>query len=146
MQSFALGIDLGGSSVKAVAVTLEGKLLGERNVPFDVNEQFDWARRIQQIVQEMSDAVAQTSLSPQRGEGLRVRGGDTAESQDSQNVSPVPTPHPDPLPVEGRGRLQGPAIGISAPGFAAPDGRSIAVMPGRLQGLEGLNWTEFLKS
>jgi glucokinase len=35
-------------------------------------------------------------------------------------------------------------IGISAPGLAARDGRSIAVMPGRLLGLEGLDWTTFL--
>jgi glucokinase len=99
-ETFALGIDLGGSSIKAVAVTLDGELLSERNVPFDVNEQFDWARRIQQIVQEI-------------------------ESKQGRCAH---------------------AIGISAPGFAAADGRSIAVMPGRLQGLEGLNWTEFLKS
>jgi glucokinase len=97
-MSFALGIDLGGSSIKAVAVTPEGKLLGETNVPVDVNEQLDWARRIQQIVHEM-------------------------ESKQ-------------------QGRAQ--AIGISAPGLAAADGRSIARMPGRLQGLEGLDWTEFL--
>jgi glucokinase len=36
------------------------------------------------------------------------------------------------------------AIGLSAPGLAAHDGRSIKVMPGRLSGLEGLDWTEFL--
>ena len=38
------------------------------------------------------------------------------------------------------------AIGLSAPGLAAKDGRSIAVMPGRLQGLEGLDWTQFLNA
>ncbi len=97
-MTFALGIDLGGSSVKAVAVTREGKLLSEKNVPFDVNEQLDWARRIQEIVCEM-------------------------ESQQQARAQ---------------------AIGISAPGLAAMDGRSIARMPGRLQGLEGLDWTEFL--
>jgi glucokinase len=37
-------------------------------------------------------------------------------------------------------------IGISAPGLAAHDGKSIAVMPGRLKGLEGLNWTKYLTS
>ena len=99
-MTFDLGIDLGGSSIKAVAVTPEGKLLAEQNVPFDVNEQFDWARRILQIVREVESK-----------QGCRAQ-----------------------------------AIGISAPGFAAADGRSIAVMPGRLQGLEGLNWSEFLKS
>jgi glucokinase len=143
--SYALGIDLGGSSVKAVAVTPEGKLVGETNVPFDVNEQFDWARRIQRIVHEMEEA-AQASLSPQRGEGLRVRGGDDEGVTNKGKHDGVPTPHPGPLPVEGRGRLRAQAIGISAPGLAARDGRSIARMPGRLQGLEGLNWTEFLKA
>lgn len=45
--------------------------------------------------------------------------------------------------LEGR---QGPAdwIGFCAPGLAARDGRSIAFMPGRLQGLESLDWGEFL--
>jgi glucokinase len=33
-------------------------------------------------------------------------------------------------------------VGISAPGLVAPDGDSIVCMPGRLKGLEGLNWTE----
>ncbi|HEY0552011.1 MAG TPA: ROK family protein [Verrucomicrobiae bacterium] len=99
-MTFALGLDLGGSSVKAVAVTLEGKLFGEANVSFDVQEKFDWARHIQQIICEM-------------------------ESRQS-------------------GRAQ--AIGIAAPGLVAADGRSIARMPGRLQGLEGLNWSEFLKA
>ena len=35
-------------------------------------------------------------------------------------------------------------IGLSAPGLAAKDGRSIAFMPGRLEGLEGLVWRKFL--
>jgi glucokinase len=100
LMTFALGIDLGGSSIKAVAVTLEGKLFSETNVSFDVSEELDWARRIQQIVRDME------SKQP--------------------------------------GRAQ--AIGISAPGLAAADGRSIVRMPGRLQGLEGLDWTEFLKA
>ncbi|HZE71567.1 MAG TPA: ROK family protein [Pyrinomonadaceae bacterium] len=37
-------------------------------------------------------------------------------------------------------------IGIAAPGLAAEDGLSIANMQGRLQGLEGLNWTDFLQA
>jgi glucokinase len=41
--------------------------------------------------------------------------------------------------------LGGEALGISAPGLAAADGRSIASMPGRLQRLEGLDWTEALQ-
>lgn len=37
-------------------------------------------------------------------------------------------------------------IGLSAPGLAAADARSIAWMPGRLAGLEGLVWSEFLQT
>ena len=143
-MTFALGIDLGGSSVKAVAVTPDGNLLAQTNTPFDVNEQFDWARRIQQIVIEL-DAAAEASLSPQRGEGLRVRGDDGNSHKPKRSVLGETTPHPGSLPVERRGRLRASAIGISAPGLAARDGRSIARMPGRLHGLEGLDWTEFLQ-
>ena len=35
-------------------------------------------------------------------------------------------------------------IGLAAPGLAARDGRSIAYMQGRLQGLEGFIWQDFL--
>jgi glucokinase len=140
-MTFALGIDLGGSSVKAAAVTPDGKLLAQTNVPFDVNERFDWARRIQQIVSEL-DAATQASLSPQREEGLRVRGDDGKDLKAKPTTTDLTTPHP----VEGRGSLQASAIGISAPGLAARDGRSIARMPGRLHGLEGLDWSHFLNA
>ena len=35
-------------------------------------------------------------------------------------------------------------IGVSAPGLAAADGRSIAFMPGRMHGLENFDWSDFL--
>jgi glucokinase len=37
-------------------------------------------------------------------------------------------------------------IGLAAPGLAAPDNLSIASMPGKLRGLEGLNWTDALQT
>ncbi|PTY01820.1 ROK family protein [Verrucomicrobia bacterium LW23] len=37
-----------------------------------------------------------------------------------------------------------PRIGIAAPGLATKDGRAIAFMPGRLRGLEGLDWSAYL--
>jgi len=43
------------------------------------------------------------SLSPQRGEGMRVRGDAADGSAPLPESVNVPTPHPDPLPVEGRG-------------------------------------------
>jgi len=37
-------------------------------------------------------------------------------------------------------------IGLAAPGLAARDGLSIGTMQGRLEGLQGLNWTNFLQT
>ena len=37
-------------------------------------------------------------------------------------------------------------IGLAAPGLAARDSLSIASMPGKLRGLEGLNWTDSLQT
>ena len=36
-------------------------------------------------------------------------------------------------------------IGLAAPGLAANDGRSIAYMQGRLPGLQGFMWADFLQ-
>jgi glucokinase len=97
-MSYAIGIDLGGSSVKAVAVTDSGRLLAKSNVDFSVEERMDWAGKILETVGR-----------------LEAEQGTAAE-----------------------------AIGLSAPGLASDDGRSIAYMPGRLHGLEGLDWTKHL--
>jgi len=99
-MSYAIGIDLGGSSVKAVAVTPEGKTLAEAVASFDAEASMDWSRKIRAVVEEI-------------------------QSQQTESASHV---------------------GLSAPGLAAKDARSIAHMPGRLQGLEGLDWGSFLKT
>jgi glucokinase len=91
-----LGIDLGGSSIKAVCVTPAGGLLAEANVPF-VDRDQEWAVKLRALVQDL-----ERSYGPAQ------------------------------------------AVGLSAPGLAARDGRSIACMPGRLIGLEGLDWTTYL--
>lgn len=95
-MDYYLGIDLGGSSVKAAVVATEGILIDSIEITF-VDHDMEWARRIRSLV----DTVSQ-----RRGPPL--------------------------------------GIGLSAPGLAAPDGRSIAHMPGRLLGLEGLDWTRYL--
>ena len=46
----------------------------------------------------------QASLSPQWGEGLRVRGGSSRGTSLETEVADTITPHPGPLPVEGRER------------------------------------------
>ena len=97
-MSHSIGIDLGGSSIKAVVVQAAGQVLGRELVPFEDDARMDWAARILAIANKLK-----CSKSDAR-------------------------------------------IGISAPGLAARDGRSIAVMPGRLQGLASLNWTQHLNS
>lgn len=99
-MDYAIGIDLGGSSVKTVAVTPNGRTLDQTNVSFDLAERMDWASKIRTIVEQIQSA---------RG---------SAASR----------------------------IGLSAPGLAATNARSIACMPGRLQGLEGLDWTDFFRA
>jgi glucokinase len=96
--SYAIGIDLGGSSVKAVAVAPTGEAVARTNVDFNAAAEMDWAQKIRDLIRE---------IQQERGS-------------------------------------QASSVGLSAPGLAAMDGRSIAHMPGRLQGLEGLNWTEYL--
>ena len=97
-MNHAIGIDLGGSSIKAVVARSNGEVLSRQIIPFEDDARMDWAAKISAIVNEL------------------------------------------------RRPNEAAMIGISAPGLAARDGRSIAVMPGRLKGLAGLDWTQHLKS
>lgn len=97
---YAIGIDLGGTSVKAMSVSADGNVLSKKNVPFDPARKLDWAETIRALVPQL---------------------------ETEQRSSAV-------------------AIGISAPGLAARDARSIAFMPGRLQGLEGFIWSDYLQT
>ena len=97
-MEYALGIDLGGSSIKTVAVTRAGQTVTTANHSFNPDAKMEWAAEIRALVSRMAD---------------------------EQKSPPI-------------------RIGISAPGLAAKDQRTIACMPGRLSGLAGLNWTEFL--
>ena len=76
------------------------------------------------------------------GDTLEYRTCDTADSEGSwsqtikKNIA---------LIQEQRGQSAC-HIGLAAPGLAARDGRSIAYMQGRLAGLQGFVWQDFLKS
>ena len=96
--NYFLGLDLGGTSIKAVAVTAAGQKLRQRSVPF-VDRDMEWARKIRALVRSWRRELGEPA-----------------------------------------------GIGLSAPGLAAKDARSIAVMPGRLLGLERLDWTDYLAS
>ena len=54
-MAHVVGIDLGGTSIKAVCVTATGVLLAEARVPF-VDRDREWARKIRGL----TDAFART--------------------------------------------------------------------------------------
>ena len=96
-MSYAIGIDVGGTNIKMVAVSQRGDLLflAEQRT---TDERADWAARIQDQI---------------------------ARIEEEQH---------------------GPAkwIGLAAPGLAAANGRSIAWMQGRMDAIQGLDWTDYL--
>jgi len=96
--NYAIGIDLGGTRIKTVAVHADGRPISEMTLDFDPAESMDWAEKIRGLVCKIQ----------------------------SQCGAPAAR------------------LGLAAPGLAAADGRSIAHLPGRLHGLEGLDWTNFL--
>ena len=90
-----LGLDLGGTRLKALCLTPEGAEIDRDIVPTGDHH---WKQTVKQCI----DLLLETHGTPT-------------------------------------------SIGVSAPGLAAKDERSIAHMPGRLPGLEGLDWQEFLR-
>ena len=104
MSSILVGIDLGGTTIKAAAFAPDGTRLASATRPTgdgerDADGRPAWQTRAVDLVRELESIAG---------------------------------------PVA--------ATGISAPGLAARDGRSIACMPGRMAGLEGLDWTAWLGS
>jgi glucokinase len=92
----AVGIDIGGTQIKAVLVTDSGEVLRRETRPTrdDGSDAKPWAGTVRQLADELGSE----------------------------------------LPV-----------GISAPGLAAQDHRSIAILPQRLSGIERLDWTSFFQ-
>jgi len=88
-----IGIDVGGSSVKAVLVSADGERLSEMNESFDPEIPMAFAETVRNVVQTLGPASF---------------------------------------------------VGLSAPGLPARNGRSIAELPNRLPGMEGLDWSELL--
>jgi glucokinase len=103
--TYAIGIDLGGTNIKAVVVDATGRVLSQEEHPTN----------------DIPDSTGGSRVAP-----WAERIGQHIEA------------------IESHYRVQAKWIGLAAPGLAAADGRSIAFMPGRLQGLEGLDWMRFL--
>jgi glucokinase len=95
-RNYLLGLDLGGTRLKALAITPDGGELARETA---LSDGADWRENVLACVARIRDRFG----PPQ-------------------------------------------AIGAAAPGLAAADERGIAFMPGRLPGLEGLDWTDFLQS
>lgn len=96
-MDYAIGIDLGGTNIKIVAVSKAGELLAQ-HVDRIAEERVAWAEHI-------------------RGQIARIE----AEQGSAANW-----------------------VGLAAPGLAATDGRSIVWMQGRLEEVQGLDWTQYL--
>jgi glucokinase len=97
----AVGIDLGGTLLKAVAVSADGALLGRTTRPVK-----DGTDGIAEWIARANDAL------------VELVGSSTPASR---------------------------AVGVCAPGLASRDGTSIAHLPGRLVGLEGVKWSDVLQ-
>ncbi len=97
-NSCLLGVDIGGTTLKAISFSPEGSIVLRQSVPTQDDGTDSWLARARELV------VSMLACCP-----------------------------PDTR------------VGVAAPGLAEADGRSIAFMPGRLQGLENLDWQTFLK-
>jgi glucokinase len=95
---YSLGLDIGGTNIKAACISEHGALLEWRTTETAAGDA--WQMRVREFVATLQKDLDAPAL----------------------------------------------CIGVAAPGLAARDGRSIEFMPGRLPGLEGFNWTEFLNA
>ncbi|MFP4483839.1 MAG: ROK family protein [Spirochaetota bacterium] len=99
-----IGVDLGGTNIKVVAVDRDGAIRARTRV-------------------ETRDSIADTHEKTQYWLTSIREATKKAEEESARDIE---------------------AIGIAAPGLVSRDETTIATMPGRLKGLEGLNWTEEL--
>jgi len=99
---YLVGIDMGGTAIKAAAFSLEGERLAIRTAPTadggTIEGRPAWAVRIRYLVAEFAAELG----SPAK------------------------------------------QVGLAAPGIAADNQRSVAVMWNRLAGIEGFDWSEWL--
>src|SRR5262249_47461676 len=93
-----IGLDVGGTALKALAFAPDGARLAEGTVPTCDDGTGAWLERARDLVRQIQTLVP-----------------------------------------------GGAVVSVAAPGLPARDGRSIAYMPGRLDGLEGLDWQQWLE-
>jgi glucokinase len=100
MTNIVIGIDLGGTRIKAVAIDENGNILHQHYQPTNDGFDINWKNSVSEAVHDIQ---------------REIQCGDSV-------------------------------IGISAPGLPNANNSAIAFMPGRLQGLENFDWSEFLKT
>ena len=92
-----IGLDIGGTQIKAAAFAADGAVLDEKSAPTGDDGSREWMERARAV----------------------------ARSVTANRAAPV-------------------CLGVAAPGLPSADRRSIAFMPGRLHGLERLDWQQWL--
>lgn len=104
-MEYAIGIDLGGTHIKTVAVTPDGEVLNKisRDTKDNTSIASDacapiWANEVKELVDSLAGELGHSPAF----------------------------------------------IGLCAPGLASEDKRSISFMPGRMAGLEGFDWSDYL--
>jgi glucokinase len=97
-NNITIGIDLGGTRIKAVAIDAEGNILHQSYHTTNDGDDSNWKRTVATSVEELQATLNLLEFG----------------------------------------------IGISAPGLPNDENTAIAFMPGRMQGLENFNWTNFL--
>jgi glucokinase len=98
-NNITIGIDLGGTRIKGVAIDADGNVLEQLYNPTNDGDDSSWKETVATSVKELASRLKQHEFS----------------------------------------------IGISAPGLPDDENTAIAFMPGRMQGLENFNWTNFLQ-
>jgi glucokinase len=98
MSEIVIGIDLGGTRIKAVAIDADGHILHQHYQATNDGDDAIWKNAIAVSVNELKSKLSLDQV----------------------------------------------LVGISAPGLPNSRNSAIAFMPGRLQGLENFEWSEFL--
>jgi glucokinase len=98
-MSITIGIDLGGTRIKALAIDDDGNVLHENYQPTNDGDGMVWKQAVANAVNEL------------------------------QSILKI-------------GKVN---VGLSAPGLPNGENTCISCMPGRMQGLENFNWSNFLQ-